>query len=121
MGNKVGKEDSQEDSQYYERVSFQMNILVCGNYEEKKLEEDLEQIKLAERHEGAKYIKMGLHKTISEWKYYIFAKDKDIGKNTLDFIKTSIIAKKDYKNMIMFYSGLSDFKAEDLLNFYDRE
>ena len=121
MGNKVGKEDSQEDSQYYERVSFQMNILVCGNYEEKKLEEDLEQIKLAERHEGAKYIKMGLHKTISEWKYYIFAKDKDIGKNTLDFIKTSIIGKKDYKNMIMFYSGLSDFKAEDLLNFYERE
>ena len=76
MGNKVGKEDSQEDSQYYEKVSFQMNILVCGNYEEKKLEEDLEQIKLTERHEGAKYIKMGLHKKYQNGNIIFFPKIK---------------------------------------------
>ena len=121
MGIKVGKEDSQEDSQYYEKAKFQMNLLVCGNYIEKKIEAELEQIKSIERHEGMKYKITGIHKSISEWKYYIFAKDKEIGKNTLDFIKTSIIVDKDCKNLILFYSGLRDFTSEDLLKFYDGE
>ena len=98
MGNKIGKEDSQEDSQFYERVSFHMNILVCGNYIEKNLEADLEHIMPVGRHEGINCKTKGIHKTISEWKYYIFTKDKKIGENTLDFIKTSIIINRDYKN-----------------------
>ena len=119
MGNKIGKEDSQEDSQFYERVSFHMNILVCGNYIEKNLEADLEHIMPVGRHEGINCKTKGIHKTISEWKYYIFTKDKKIGENTLDFIKTSIIINRDYKNLILFYSGLKEFTIEDLLKFYD--
>ena len=119
MGNKIGKEDSQEDSQFYERVSFHMNILVCGNYIEKNLETDLEQIIPVKRLEGIYCETKGMHKTISEWKYYIFAKDKKIGENTLDFIQKSITISRDYKNLILFYSGLKEFAIEDLLKFYD--
>lgn len=119
MGNKIGKEDSQEDSQFYERVSFHMNILVCGNYIEKNLKADLEHIMPVGRHEGIKCKTKGIHKTISEWKYYIFTKDKEIGENTLDFIQASIIINRDYKNLILFYSGLKEFTIEDLLKFYD--
>ena len=56
----IGKEISQEDSQYYEKVSFELNILVCGNYNQENIERDLKEIHLVENHEGVTYIRKGL-------------------------------------------------------------
>ena len=117
----MGSELPQEDSKYYEKASFEMNILVCGDYIDEKLNLELDEIKLIENEEGEKYIKKGKHKIISEWKYYIFKKDTRIGEKTLNFIKDSIIKKKDYKNLILFYTGLEIFTAENLINFYQRQ
>ena len=57
-----GKEYSQEDTQYYEKVSFEMNILVCGDYIDEKLNLELDEIKLIEGEEGEIYMKKGKHK-----------------------------------------------------------
>lgn len=117
MGN-IGKEKPQTDSQYFQNVSFKMNILVCGNYSEKKLEKNLKDIKIIDRIEGKNYYKKGSHKTISEWDYYFFKKNKEVGRNTFRFIENSIL-NNEYRNLILFYSGNDDFKALDLLRFYD--
>ena len=114
-----GSESSQEDSQYYAKTSFKMNLLVCGNYNEESVESELEKVKTVKNFEGKKYIKEETHKTIPEWKYYFFAKDKNIGENTIDFIKYSIIKRIDYNNLILFYTGLKNYTYENLLNFYD--
>lgn len=113
-----GKESTQIDNQYFEKISFHINILVCGNYIEEFIEKDLENIKVIQKHEGLKYIKKGGHKNINEWNYYFFPKDKEIGNNTLHFIKESI-KNEDYKTLILFYSGLDNFTSKDLLDFYD--
>ena len=114
-----GKESSQEDSQYYANVSFKMNLLVCGNYDKNSIEKELEKFSSVRDYEGKKYIEVATHKTIPEWKFYFFDKNKDIGENTIDFIRDSIIRKIDYNNLILFYTGLENFTYENLLKFYD--
>ena len=116
----IGKESSQEDSQYYEKVSFELNILVCGNYNQENIERDLKEIQLVENHEGVTYIRKGLYKVIPEWKYFFFEKDNEIGSNTFKFIENSILRKKNFKNLILFYSGLNDYSVNDFLTYYDR-
>ena len=113
-----GKESTQVDSQYFEKLSFHLNLLVCGDYLEEHLQNDLDNIKIIDKHEGLLYTKQGEHRNISEWNYFFFPKNKDIGKNTLEFLKQKLI-KKDYKNLILFYTGLNNFTYEDLITFYD--
>ena len=117
----IGKEISQEDSQYYEKVSFELNILVCGNYNQENIERDLKEIQLVENHEGVTYIRKGLYKVIPEWKYFFFEKDNEIGSNTFKFIENSILRKKNFKNLILFYSGLNDYSVNDFLTYYDQQ
>jgi len=117
MGGQAAK---QVDSKFFEKISFEVNILVCGDYNCELLEKDLEKIKIIEKEEGLMYIKKGCHKNILDWNYYFFEKNKDIGKNTRNFIRGSI-RKKNYKNLILFYSGLNNFTYKDLLEFYEDE
>ena len=113
----TGKESSQEDTVYYEKVSFELNILVCGNYNEGILLKDLKDVK----EEDEEYIKEGGHNLIPEWKYFFFEKKKTIGENTFKFIERSIQRNKKYNNLILFYSGLYDYSYEKLLEYYDKE
>ena len=110
----AGKEISQEDSADYEKAFFELNILVCGNYNEGILLKDLIDI----QEEDEEYTKKGKHNTIPEWKYFFFRKNKTIGENTYKFIKSSILAK-NYNNLILFYSGLYNYSYENLLEHYD--
>ena len=116
MGNKGEK--PQEDTVYYEKVSFELNILVCGNYVEGIIAKDLKRICEVER---KNYKKSGTHNFIPEWKYLFFEKDKDIGENTASFIKNSIQRYNKFKNLIIFYSGFSDYSYENLLEYYDEK
>lgn len=116
MGNKGEK--PQEDTVYYEKVSFELNILVCGNYVEGIIAKDLKGINEVVRE---KYKKSGTHNFIPEWKYLFFEKDKDIGENTASFIKNSIQRYNKFKNLIIFYSGFSDYSYENLLEYYDEK
>ena len=68
----AGKEKCQEDNAYYEKVSFELNILVCGNYNERLLLKDLEDI----QEEDGEYIKEGKHKVVHELKYFFLKKRK---------------------------------------------
>ena len=113
-----GREAPKED--IAEKVKFDLNILVCGNYVEENIKKELKSIDKLVHHEGEPYIKKGNHKNITSWKYYLFSQDNDIGKNTFKFIEESII-KGDYKNIILFYSGLSDFSYKDLIKFYENK
>ena len=110
----AGKEISQEDSADYEKAFFELNILVCGNYNEGILLKDLIDI----QEEDEEYTKKGKHNTIPEWKYFFFRKNKTIGENTSKFIESSILAK-NYNNLILFYSGLYNYSYENLLEHYD--
>jgi len=116
MGNKGEK--PQEDTVYYEKVSFELNILVCGNYVEGIIAKDLKGICEVVR---KNYKKSGTHNFIPEWKYLFFEKDKDIGENTASFIKNSIQRYNKFKNLIIFYSGFSDYSYENLLEYYDEK
>lgn len=60
------------------------------------------------------------HKNINEWKYYFLPKHFQIGLKIYNFIKSKVV-KKDKRNLIIFYWDLVNYKAEDLLNFYDEE
>jgi len=120
MGS-IGKESSQEDSQYYEKVSFDLNILVCGNYNQVNIERDLKEIHLVENHEGVTYIERGLHKALPEWKYFLFKRDNEIGRNTFKFIENSIKRNDNFKNVILFYSGLDVYTVNALLKYYDQD
>ena len=66
----AGKEKCQEDNAYYEKVSFKLNILVCGNYNEGMILKDLKDV----REEDKEYKKTGKHNLITEWKYFFFWK-----------------------------------------------
>ena len=83
----AGKEKCQEDNAYYEKVSFKLNILVCGNYNEGMILKDLKDV----REEDKEYKKTGNHNLITEWKYFFFEKSKDIGEKTFKFIEHSIL------------------------------
>lgn len=113
-----GSESSQVDSEYFKNISFHLNILICGDYIEEFI--DLDNVRKSEQHEGLKYIKKGKHKNINDWDFYFFKKDKLIGENTLGVLR-GFLTKKDYKNLIIFYSGLEYFTYEDLLKFYDKQ
>ena len=113
----MGTEIPHEDSAYYEKITFELNILVCGNYNERLLLKDLEDI----QEEDGEYIKEGKHKVVHELKYFFFEKSKTIGKKTFKFIEDSIQKKKKYNNLILFYSGLYDYSYENLLEYYDKE
>ena len=115
-----GKASTQVDSQYFEDIKFKVNILVCGDYDENYVEKDLDKIQNIPKEEGLKYFKKGYNKNIKDWHYFFFEKDKNIGINTRDFIQRSI-RKNNYKNLILFYSGLENFTYENLLEFYDKE
>ena len=114
-----GEESSHLD--VIERVKFDLNILVCGNYVKANIEKELDIFKELERHEGEPYIQKGIHRYVKGWKYYLFSQDTDIGENTLKFIKESIIKNKDYKNIILFFSGLNEFTYQNLIDFYDEQ
>ena len=98
-----------------------MNVLVCGNYDEERLSFDLEGLRNVPEYKGKKYIKRGSHKYVSQWKYFFFRKDENIGENTFSTICDFIINYKDYKNLILFYTGLSCFSADDLIKFYEQK
>ena len=115
MGS-AGKESPQEDSEYYQKCYFELNILVCGNYNERILLKDLIDV---QKNTG-EYIKTGKHNLIHEWKYFFFEKNKEIGENTLTFIKRSIQSDKKYNNLILFYSGFYNYSYENLLEYYDK-
>ena len=115
-----GKETKQVDSQYYEEISFEVNILVCGDYNEQLFGKDLEKIKIIQKEEGLPYIKEGCHNTIKDWKYYFFEKNNEIGDKTLKFIQNKN-RKKKFKNLILFYSGLNNYTYKDLLEFYNEQ
>ena len=51
-----------------------MNVLVCCNYNEDIIVNELEISKSVQGHEGNKYNKTGKHKTISEWEYFLLIK-----------------------------------------------
>ena len=67
-----GSESKQADSEYFEKVHFFINILVCGDYNEGLLKRDLENVKKIPKEEGLKYIKKGCHKNIEDWEYFFF-------------------------------------------------
>ena len=113
----AGKEKCQEDNAYYEKVSFELNILVCGNYNEGMILKDLKDV----REEDKEYKKTGNHNLITEWKYFFFEKSKDIGEKTFKFIEHSILCDKKNKNLILFYSGLKNYSYENLLEYYDNK
>ncbi len=115
-----GKETKQVDSQYFEKIYFEVNILVCGDYNQHFLEKDLREIKIMQKEEGKPYIKTGYHNFIKDWKYYFFEKNNEIGNKTLEFIRP-LIRKNDFKNLILFYSGLNNYTYKDLLEFYDNQ
>ena len=121
MGN-IGKENSQVDSNYYENISFHLNILVCGDYKEENMEKDLEKFQIAENYKNLPYIKESSHLNIPSWKYFLFNKDSKIGDNTFNFIFQSIAKKdSDTNNVILFYSGLKDYTYNDLIQYYDKK
>ena len=113
----AGKEKCQEDNAYYEKVSFELNILVCGNYNEGMILKDLNDV----REEDKEYKKTGNHNLITEWKYFFFEKGKDIGEKTFKFIEHSILCDNKYNNLILFYSGLKNYSYENLLEYYDNK
>ena len=116
----MGNKDTRVDSECFSKITFHVNILICGNYIEEIIEKDLDNVRVIQKYEGLNYIKKGGHKNINDWNYFFFPKNTDIGKNTLTFIRDSI-KNLDYKNLILFYSGLNNFSYEDLLNFYDNQ
>ena len=115
-----GSETAQTDSEYYKNISFYMNILVCGDYNEEFMEKDLENLKKIPKEKGLKYIKKGRHKNINDWNYFFFEKNTSIGSNTKDCMKDYIL-QKNYKYLIVFYSGLNNFTYKNLLEFYDQQ
>jgi hypothetical protein len=50
----------------------------------------------------------------------LFNKDKDIAENTFKFI-SDIIKKNDRNNVILFFSGISDFNYKNLIEFYEKK
>ena len=104
-----------------EKVTFELNILVCGNYVEAKLINNLKDFETIKAYEGKSYIKKGVHKYISSWNYFFFSQDAEIGINTFKFIDYSITNNKKYNNIILFFSGLNEFTYKELLDFYDKE
>ena len=115
-----GSESKQADSEYFENVRFFINTLVCGDYNEGLLERDLENVKKVPKEEGLNYIKKGYHKNIKDWEYFFFKKNNSIGDNTKHFIQDNV-KNKNYKNLILFYSGLKNFTYKNLLEYYDNE
>ena len=114
-----GKEYGHLDA--IESVKFDLNILICGNYVTANIEKELDKIEKSEQYEGKPYFQKGIHKFIKGWKYYFFSQDSQIGENTINFIKESITINKDYKNIILFFSGLNEFTYKDLINFYEKD
>ena len=47
-----------------EKVNFDLNILVCGDYVEANITKDLKDLKKFDQHEGKPYLKKGIHKYI---------------------------------------------------------
>jgi predicted GTPase len=114
-----GKEYGHLDA--IESVKFDLNILICGNYVTANIEKELDKIEKSEQYEGKPYFQKGIHKSIKGWKYYFFSQDSQIGENSINFIKESITINKDYKNIILFFSGLNEFTYKDLINFYEKD
>ena len=104
-----------------ESIKFDLNILVCGNYVTENIEKELDKIEKSEQNEEKPYFQKGIHKFIKGWKYYFFSQDSQIGENSINFIKESITINKDYKNIILFFSGLNEFTYKDLINFYEKD
>ena len=118
MGLMGERESSQVDSSYFEKVSFHLNILICGDFKEGLFEEELKIIEI-DRNNNLSYYRKGTHSNIPEWEYYFFHKDKKIGETTFKFIYDS--SKQDKKNVIVFFSGLRDYTYNDIISFYDQK
>lgn len=118
MGGDIEK---QADSEFFTKITFQLNLLICGDYDSDNIENNLTSIKEFKDYnsEIGNYIKSGKHKFMKEWDYYFFPKDS-IEENTFKFIENKITTKNDYKNLIIFYCG-ENSKAEDLLRYYEKK
>jgi GTPase Era involved in 16S rRNA processing len=117
-----GNESKFADSQEFEKTSFKLNILICGDYKIDLIRPYLENLKKYPENSNLSYIEKGNHKMISDWTYYFFKKDRSISNKTLDFLTKSIIKKPpDHKNLIIFYSSLKNYTYKDLIKFYDQQ
>ena len=56
------------------KVTFDLNLLICGNYVESKISEKLKnkEVKKLETYEGKPYKKKGSSKNVEGWNYYLF-------------------------------------------------
>ena len=116
-----GRESSQVDSSYFEKVSFHLNILICGDFKEGLFEEELKNIEI-DRNKNLSYYRKGTHLNIPEWNFYFFHNDKNIGETTFKFIYDSIVKRNpDNNNVILFFSGLRDYTYNDIISFYDEK
>ena len=88
-----------------ERVTFDLNILVCGNYVEANILNELKEVKTFTQHDGKPYFKKGIHKFVKSWKYYLFSQDKDIGENTFKFIEDLITINKTKPELLDPFLG----------------
>jgi len=118
MGIFSSYEKKEEDSKQFTELAFQLNILICGNYNINKLNTYLDKIEDKSNNQEGKYIKYGKHKNMKDWQYYFFPEDK-IEENTFDFIENQMILNNK-KNLILFYCG-KDFDPQKLLEFYDNQ
>ena len=113
--------ESQVDSSYFEKVSFHLNILICGDFKEGLFEEELKNIEI-DGNNNLSYYKKGTHLNVPEWNFYFFHNDKNIGETTFKFIYDSIVKRNpDNNNVILFFSGLRDYTYNDIISFYDEK
>ncbi len=110
--------EKQEDSKQFTELTFQLNILICGNYNIEIFKSYLDKIENKPNNQEGKYIKYGKHKNMKDWQYFFFPKN-EIEENSFDFIKQQ---KKldNKKNLILFYCG-ENFNPQKFLEFYDKK
>ena len=110
--------EKQADSEHFTELTFQLNILICGNYNTDIFKSYLDIIENKSNNQKGNYIKYGKHKNMKDWQYYFFPTN-EIEKNTYDFIENQMILNNK-KNLILFYSG-KDYNPQKLLEFYDEK
>ena len=106
----------QVDAEYYKDIHFYLKILVCGNYDDKKIEVNLKDIE----NKNENYCKKAKHKYINEWEFFFFPDDNKVGKKTFDFIKLSK-ENNEHQILILFYSGSRIYNYTELLEFYEQQ
>lgn len=112
MGGNNSKLESHEKNYKFE---FDMNILVCGDYDQDNLEEKF--TSTFKEVQSQKYILEAKHKIIKDWNFFVFKKSNpEIGKDVYEFIKNKFEEKNGEKNAIIYYV---DENANSLINYFD--